>query len=623
MTSHIAKNALLGVSIVALGVFLGTAPMRADDATPTPGVEQASTPAIPTAQPAEVPAPAVALPTEAVTKETAAEPPIASTENTAAPATPAPPAVAPSVAATPVLAAPEPALAVKIEEKSAATPAVADAPVVAPPARAFADVLKQAVERFAKDVPQRGSVPLRKERDAVVAYYAGHAYAPLWIEQDDFKPAARAALARLEHATDDGLDLKGSPLPVLNADTDEARAAAEVALSFAVVNYGREATGSRVDPLSINKLITEKPEVADPAKILSSVASAGDADSALRQFNPQQPGYVALRDKLAELRKTSTSQLARIAPGPVLKIGMKDDRVPVIRTRFGLDAEPAAAAPDDLLYDARIAAAVADFQRSHGIPASGQLNPRTVAALSGGDPAQIESEIVANMERWRWMSHSYASERIEVNIPDYTVHLIRDGKEVHRARVIVGKPTTPTPIFSNNMQFIEVNPYWNVPESIIKKEMMPRLAQDPTYLQRMGYEVATVHGRMVVRQPPGERNALGRIKFMFPNQHAVYLHDTPTRGLFVNDKRAYSHGCVRVDQPFKFAELVLGKESGWSEDKVRKLIGGSNQTIRLPHNIEIHIEYFTAYVDQDGKLQLRDDIYGYSHKLKGILGLTG
>ena len=242
----------------------------------------------------------------------------------------------------------------------------------------------------------------------------------------------------------------------------------------------------------------------------------------------------------------------------------------------------------------------------------------------GFDPAALEDEIIANMERWRWEPRTQTDDQIEVNIPDYMVKVTFGGQVVHRARVIVGKPDHQTPVFSNRMQFIEVNPYWNVPESIIKNEMMPKLAADPTYLQRMGYEVTYARsGKMIVRQPPGERNALGRIKFMFPNEHAVYLHDTPSRGLFASARRAFSHGCVRVDDPFKFAEVVLGKDSGWTEARVKKLIGGKNQTIPLPKFIDIHIEYFTAFVDGDGKLQTRDDVYGYSRRVKAALGLYG
>ena len=171
------------------------------------------------------------------------------------------------------------------------------------------------------------------------------------------------------------------------------------------------------------------------------------------------------------------------------------------------------------------------------------------------------------------------------------------------------------------MRFIIVNPYWNVPLSIIKKEMMPKLAEDPNYFANHGYEVVERDGTTYVRQPPGDDNALGRIKFMFPNQHSVYLHDTNARALFGKDKRAFSHGCVRVDQPFKLAEVVLGKDRGWTEAKVKKLIGGNERTINLPRPLPIHIAYFTAFVDETDSLRVRDDVYGYSAKVRQALGL--
>ena len=225
------------------------------------------------------------------------------------------------------------------------------------------------------------------------------------------------------------------------------------------------------------------------------------------------------------------------------------------------------------------------------------------------------------MERWRWMPRDLGEERIEVNIPDYEAAVIENGEVILRTRVVVGKEETPTPIFSDTMKFLIVNPYWNVPPSIIRKEMLPKLAGDPNYFSRLGYEVFTRAGHLVVRQPPGERNALGRIKFMFPNDFSVYMHDTPMRKLFASTKRAFSHGCVRVDDPFRFAETVLGQ--GWSEQRVKKLIGGKERYVYLPKQLPVHLEYFTAYVDQSGELQLRDDVYGYSHRVKAALGLEG
>ena len=470
-------------------------------------------------------------------------------------------------------------------------------------------------------VAERGTVQQRRFREAISAFYEARQYAPLWIADAKWNDKASSAIARLERAGDDALDLRGTPIPALSGKDDAALAVADVALSESIASYARQASGVRIDPLTISKQITAKPEVVDVMRALADVSGAADAGDKLASYNPQHAGYLHLREKLAELRHAAPAvaqSRKRIPAGPVLKTGMRDDRVPLIRARFGLTQ---AQDNDELVYDTKVAAAVADFQKQNGLPASGTLTARTVDALSDGEPVRLEDEIIANMERWRWMPRDMGQERIEVNIPDYTVRVYNGDKIVHQARVIVGKPTTPTPIFSNAMQFLIVNPYWNVPPSIIKKEMLPKLKEDPDYLKKLGYEVIPQKGGGVaVRQPPGERNALGWIKFMFPNEHAVYLHDTPTRNLFANGKRAFSHGCVRVEQPFALAEIVLGE--GWTEERVKSLKGGGERMVKMPRALPIHIGYFSAFVDEHGKLQLREDIYGYSQKVKAALGLS-
>ncbi|WP_162180415.1 L,D-transpeptidase family protein [Methylocapsa aurea] len=469
----------------------------------------------------------------------------------------------------------------------------------------------------------KGSLAQRKEREAIAAFYAARDFAPLWWSDGKANAEVKPVMARLERAGDDGLELRALPSRSMRAGSEEEIAAADIALTDAVVAYGRQASGSRIDPHVISPLIGSKPEVADAAIVLAIVAAAGpDAGAELQRFNPPQKAYAALRDKLAELRRArAPAARAPIIPaGPVLSVGMRDPRVPLIRARLSLDGQRSGA-PDELIYDTRIATAVADFQKANGLPASGVLTARTIAVLSGGQPSRLEAEILANMERWRWMPRDMGESRIEVNIPNYEAVVIENGRVVQRNRVVVGKEQTPTPVFSNTMQFLIVNPYWNVPQSIIRKEMLPKLAADSGYLRRLGYEVGSRDGRLTVRQPPGERNALGRIKFMFPNDYAVYLHDTPSRALFAADKRAFSHGCVRVDDPFRFAETVLGK--GWSEQRVKGLIGGKERYVHLPKPLPVHLEYFTTYVDEAGRLQLRDDIYGYSRRVKAALGLEG
>ncbi|MGH6819875.1 MAG: L,D-transpeptidase family protein, partial [Methylocella sp.] len=490
----------------------------------------------------------------------------------------------------------------------------ASAPAL-PPVNA---ALKAALEARS-GLPSAVALPHRREREAIAAFYALRDFAPLWFSGGTANAEVAPAIERLKHAADDGLDVKGFP-QAFSPATDEEIAAADLALSDAVVAYGRQASGSRVDPRMISRLIGVEPEVADPAVILALVATAGEeAGEELLRFNPPQKAYEALREKLLQSRRGRgvAGRDAAIPSGPVLRPGMRDPRVPLIRARLSLDD---AAAVEDSIYDTRIAAAVADFQKANGLPASGNLTARTIAALSGG-PSSLEAEILANMERWRWMPRDMGETHIEVNIPDYEAVVIEKGEVIERARVVVGKEETPTPVFSNTMKFLIVNPAWNVPQSIIRKEMLPRLAADPDYLYRLGYQVSSRAGHLVVRQPPGERNALGRIKFVFPNDFSVYMHDTPMRKLFASAKRAFSHGCVRVDDPFRFAETVLG--NGWSEQRVKKLIGGKERYVYLPKPLPVHLEYFTTFVDESGELQLRDDVYGYSRRVKAALGLQG
>jgi len=296
--------------------------------------------------------------------------------------------------------------------------------------------------------------------------------------------------------------------------------------------------------------------------------------------------------------------------------------VPLIRARFGLPTPGDAPAQ---VYDVRVASAVAAFQRVHGLPVNGSLTEATASALSGG-AAQPRRErlILANMEMWRWEPRDMGETRVEVNVPDFSLKLMRGDEAIFRTRVIVGKPDTPTPIFSNSIKYMLFNPVWRVPDSIIKKEMAPKLAADPNYLERQGYKVSYAGDRLVVEQPPGEANALGRMLFLFPNEHAVYLHDTPNRSLFWSSYRALSHGCVRVEDPARLAEILMGGASrGWSAAKVHSLLGDKERTFSLPAPAPVHLQYFTEFVDYAGGLQERADLYGLTAKVAAALANQG
>lgn len=538
----------------------------------------------------------------------------------ASPATAPPAQAAPSASATTALPDYKP-------EAPAAEPApspAATAPV------APTDPLGAAVfARFADPAP----LLLRltgKDRDAIRSFYEARTYKPLWISGGAWTEAAKAVSARLAAAAEDGLDSRAYTVPSLPDKPDEkALADADLRLSAAAVLYARDARGGRVNLASISRLITPHLDLPAGDAVLAKLDEAGaKAGEALQGYNPATPGYLALKARLAALRgpvATAVKPL-RLPAGPALRVGMRDARVPLLRTHFNLESRPAGTfdkppgEPDE--YDSVVADAVAKFQRGRGLPGNGVLNVQTVLALADAGraarPTGGEAELIVNMERWRWLPGDLGSDYILVNVPEYRLRAYRGGVLRDEARVIVGKPESRTPLFSGLMEYAVVNPSWYVPPSILKT-MAPKLAG---YGGKTwgGYEVVRRGGHISLRQPPGERNALGFIKFMFPNQHAVYLHDTPNRSLFSASKRDFSHGCVRVDDPFRLADAVL---PDWSQDRLKKLIGKGERTIRLPEKLPVHLAYFTAFVDDGGTYRTLPDLYGYDAPMRAALGLPG
>ncbi len=458
-------------------------------------------------------------------------------------------------------------------------------------------------------------------RQSIVSFYESRSFKPLWIEQGNWTAAALSISKQLERAAQDALDPADYPIPTLNDKNDaEALAQAELALTASTILYARDARGARLNPTRLSKNITPALELPKAEDILSLLAQHDDAGKALESYNPQHPGYLGLKKKLADIRQALPSEHPQeITRGQVLKVGMRDDRVPLIRARFGLEKPE----QSDDTYDDVVAAAVATFQKEKGLKASGDLTNQTVLALreSSENPRSLANDIIANMERWRWLPPELGERYIQVNIPEYELKIVADGSVVDQTKVIVGKAQSPTPIFSGSMQTVVVNPSWTIPPSIMKNEILPGLAQDPDYAAKRGYQVIrSGNGNITVRQPPGERNALGFIKFLFPNQHAVYLHDTPNRKMFSADKRAFSHGCVRVDKPFQLAERVLGPEN-WSEQKMRGMIGKGERTIKLAVPLPVHLTYFTIAVNDKGEVKRFDDIYGFNRQVREALGL--
>jgi len=231
------------------------------------------------------------------------------------------------------------------------------------------------------------------------------------------------------------------------------------------------------------------------------------------------------------------------------------------------------------------------------------------------------ADLIINMERWRWLPRQLGSSFVMVSVPEYLVRVIDTGRLAYQGRVIVGQQTTPTPLFSGEMQYIVVNPSWTVPPGILKNEILPLYRRDPAAVARRGLQVVrSGSGGVSFRQAPGERNALGRIKFMFPNYHAIYLHDTPGRHLFTRNERALSHGCVRVDQPLKFADAVFAREGNLDSKRIERLYGKGESYVKLKRRIPVHLTYFTLSI-AEGQLSRQADIYGLDRKMKQVMGL--
>ena len=409
----------------------------------------------------------------------------------------------------------------------------------------------------------------KNERAAVEKFYTAREYAPLWTQAGKLTDGGKGVVARLKDAAAEGLNPADYPVPDFAAATSpDALADAEMKLTASMLDYARQAQSGRMHWSQVSADILYPEHPIDPAEVLASISTAKDASAALDGYNPPHKLYKELKAKLAELRGQGDGPVIQIAEGPALafKAGTKkqpaiapeDSRVPQLRAKLGITENA-----DDTHYDAKVAEAVRKFQESAELKANGVLDDRTVKAINSPKRDRQIDTVIVNMERWRWLprqlgASSLGNAYVILNIPDYTLKVMQNGAQVWTTRVVTGKPGQhATPLLTETMKFITVNPTWNVPPSIIYNEYLPALQQDPTVLQRMGLKLERNRdGSIHISQPPGEANALGRIRFNFPNKFLVYQHDTPDKNLFARDERAFSHGCMRVQNPDQYAATL-------------------------------------------------------------------
>jgi L,D-transpeptidase YcbB len=512
--------------------------------------------------------------------------------------------------------------------------------VIAPPQSDLGRTIKGALS--AAYYGARPDTVAHDEAQRLYFLYGERHFEPIWLSQDSsgkatFSPAADKIIALFRNAEAEGL----RPSDYLNADIDMSRlkgdavslATLETAFTSATMRYANHIHNGRIRPQSVNELLDIQPKPIDEAALLERLAHSADPVAILNELQPRHPEFLRLRQALATFEVDNSKRPTPIVDGPVLRPGGSDTRVPAIRARLSLTADSTST-----LYDELTVGAVKAFQQGQGLEVDGIIGPATVAALNGGAATRRE-DIIANMERWRWMPSDLGAFNVFVNIPEFKLTIERNGQPEYTTRVVVGTTKNQTPIFSDNIRHLVVNPYWNVPSSIIKGEIAPAVLANPGYTDSHNMDllyqgnvispwqvdwrqVSTDYFPFKVRQRPGAGNALGQIKFLFPNKHDVYLHDTPSKALFARSFRAFSHGCVRVENPMEFADALMANETSISRASLEAMFGPNERWVNPEHQIPVHLAYFTLRVDEDGTIRSYGDVYGHNEALIAAMGLA-
>lgn len=465
----------------------------------------------------------------------------------------------------------------------------------------------------------------------LIRFYERRQFSPAW-ESD----AKRDALLRaLEASVEHGLDPGDYHVELLRAHAegnhDEDPTAAtihfELLASDALARFAFHLRFGKVNPEALEPSwnFSRTLEGTNPIAVFQRLIDAADIAAEVETLAPQEPRYADLKAALAAYRAIEQAGgWPRLDAGTTLKPGMRDARVAELRDRLRIEGYAAGAGADPELFDEALEAAVRAFQRLHGLEADGVVGPRTIAALNVPVEARID-QLRVNLERLRWIFRDLEERYIVANIARFQVSLIENGEPVWTTRAVVGRPYRQTPTFRAQMTYLVLNPTWTVPPGILRSDLLPELRRDPGSLARRNMVVLDTSGRVVdpstvdwnaphfpymLRQEPGPDNALGRVKFMFPNPHHVYMHDTPSRELFARADRTFSSGCIRLENPLELAEILLAETGRWDRAAIDAVLAtGQPRTITLPRPLTVLLIYATA-VPENGELYLLPDVYG-------------
>jgi murein L,D-transpeptidase YcbB/YkuD len=475
-------------------------------------------------------------------------------------------------------------------------------------------------------LPDRLTVDHRVLRtlDAMLPFYAQRGYQPAWLDANGKPlPAATALIEALGEADRDGLrpsDYQRTGLQKRIMALQQNNDALDIAqltdfdllFTDAFLSYGSHLLSGRLSPRAVDRDWEIKPRSRDLATVLQQALTRDAVIESLRALAPQAKGYIQLRDRLHKYRR-----IEQAGGWPVVS-----SKASAKTLRARLEAGGDLVGPGETVADA-----LRRFQRRHGLAETGKVNAATRTALNVPVSERIR-QIELNLERWRWLPDDFGARHILVNIPSYKMQVFEDGKVVLESKAVVGREERQTPTFTANMEYLVMSPKWYVPRSIAVKDKLPQLRRNPNALKRQRIRIYNRAGKEInpasvnwsavsarnfnyyLRQDAGPRNALGGIKFMFPNRHSVYLHDTPSRELFSRNQRTYSSGCIRISKPVELAEYLLQHDPKWNKNSIKSAsTSGKQRVVHLPKEVPVYLLYWTAWVDEEGFLNFRDDIY--------------
>lgn len=488
-------------------------------------------------------------------------------------------------------------------------------------------------------------------------FYTHRAFQPGWLTEHGPQPQATILINAIHEANREGLRPQDYHLATIGALLEETRhsvvtsrplepdklADLDLLLTDAFLLYGSHLLRGHVNPETIQAEWFIKSREADLVKLLEGALQENRITEALEDLRPQSPEYARLKQVLLDYQDImKRGGWPRVPSGSIIQKGFSGVHVAALRSRLiaSLDIDKSAEG-DNYVFDEVLERAVQRFQKRHGLKADGIVGPATLAALNVPVEDRVR-QIKVNMERWRWLPHDFGGRYILVNIADFKCEVIEEDQMAITMRVVVGTRYRRTPVFTGKMTYMKFNPYWNIPPSIAREDILPYVREDPQYLvkkkirvfQGWGAHAPEIDPKSInwsqiteknftfkLRQDPGPSNSLGRAKFMFPNKFDVYLHDTPGRWLFKEIKRSFSSGCIRVEKPIELAEYLLRGDVKWTREKILASINSSKtQIVWIPKPIAIHILYWTTWVDGDGTIHFRDDIYDRDSPVDEALG---